>query len=41
MHNTHVIFRDDGSTAGRYRKVHLFEFAAEGLHESRSTVPGE
>ena len=41
MHNTHVILRDDGSTAGRYRKVHLFDFAAEGLHESRSTEPGD
>ena len=41
MHNTHVVLRDDGSTAARYRKVHLFELAAEGLHESRSTEPGD
>jgi len=41
MHNTHVVLRDDGSTAGRYRKIHLFELAAEGLHESRTTEPGD
>ena len=41
MHNTHVVLRDDGSTAGRYRKVHLFDFKAEGLRESGSTETGD
>ena len=41
MYNTHVVLRDDGSTAAAYRKVHLFELASEGLHESRSTEPGD
>ena len=41
MYNTHVVLRDDGSTAARYRKIHLFELASEGLHESRSTEPGD
>ncbi len=41
MFNTHVLLRDDGFTVARYRKVHLFELASEGLHESRTTVAGE
>ena len=41
MYNTHVVLRDDGTTAATYRKVHLFELESEGLRESRTTRAGD
>jgi deaminated glutathione amidase len=42
--NTSVLFRDDGSMAALYRKVHLFDVAIPGravFRESRFVAPGE
>ena len=42
--NTSILFRDDGSIAAVYRKVHLFDVAIPGrasFRESRFVAPGE
>lgn len=42
--NTSILFRDDGSIAAVYRKIHLFDVAIPGrasFRESRFVAPGE
>lgn len=39
--NTHIVFDDRGNIVSRYRKIHLFDYAAGGLVESRLTAPGD
>ena len=42
-YNTHVLLDADGTTAGAYRKIHLFDIDVPGrvtLKESNATLPG-
>ena len=41
IYNTHIVLDDVGRIVARYRKIHLFDYPAGGLVESRMTAPGE